>query len=373
MQEKLISVEEPLSTKATINQFEAKMLAAKNELNGHIQDAEATVEALNFQSDAIDHVYAKSNLRDTKAEYQPQLDVLGEEWNSYGGARVDAAKLAVEALNFKSDALDHVAAKKELQSAEDAWVGSYRAAQVVDKDMPNTDPIDIDANTTPDLPQSTPETTPRAVEAIQARIDYHVGLTELHEKARALAELRAKGQQNSAVFKEITGSFDAEFNEAQKWLTVNQKDNDVFAYIKNIATGAAVSAKTAPERKSAFGAAKIPTLENLFLSAVPTETAEPLTGKDSSKDKAVEVKAGQEVKAEKVSIWKRLSEKAARLRQKASDTFGKSAPAYDRAVPFQDKVSVSSETPRIFEARVDHVFKSRLLGRVAILILSKSN
>jgi hypothetical protein len=86
--------------------------------------------------------------RRSEAEPKSQVKLDDSEWLSHGGVRLDDARAAVEALDFKSDAMDHVNAKKELQNAEDAWAESYKAsskenALVEPDDLETTDSLSL--------------------------------------------------------------------------------------------------------------------------------------------------------------------------------------------------------------------------------------
>lgn len=147
----------------SVETFEQKMLEASepiNEASANVQSAKDKVDALNFKSDATDRVRAKAELRDantalseTEAAQQPVIDSMNEEWLTHGGARVDAARAAVDALNFKSDAIDHVRAKAELRDAKIAWEESYNARATEN---------DNEANAAPEAPVNEPETTEAA-------------------------------------------------------------------------------------------------------------------------------------------------------------------------------------------------------------------
>lgn len=50
---------------------------------------------------------------------QDQLDEFNEDWTKYGGEAIDAAQDAVNKLNFKSSATDHIYAKAALRDAKD--------------------------------------------------------------------------------------------------------------------------------------------------------------------------------------------------------------------------------------------------------------
>lgn len=123
----------------SVESFEQQMLEAGQPVDAaraDVERAQEKVDALNFKSDATDHVYAKAELRDaktalaeTEAAQQPVIDDMNDQWLAHGGARVDAARAAVEALNFKSDATDHVYAKAELRDAKAAWEESYNASK----------------------------------------------------------------------------------------------------------------------------------------------------------------------------------------------------------------------------------------------------
>lgn len=62
--------------------------------------------------------------RDLKKSQQA-LDTFNEEYQHLGGDELDAAEEAVNALNFKSTAEDHIYAKARLRDAKDAFYANY--------------------------------------------------------------------------------------------------------------------------------------------------------------------------------------------------------------------------------------------------------
>lgn len=73
-----------------------------------------------FKLDAIEMMQKRREERELQAE----LDALDHEWASYGGNALDEAQAAVDALNFKSTAEDHVRAKTALRDARNAVYGT---------------------------------------------------------------------------------------------------------------------------------------------------------------------------------------------------------------------------------------------------------
>ena len=68
--------------------------------------------------------------RDLKAA-NGNLEVFNEEYFAMGGAEIDDAQQAVDALNFKSDAEDHVRAKARLTAAKTAFYENFLATEEV--------------------------------------------------------------------------------------------------------------------------------------------------------------------------------------------------------------------------------------------------
>lgn len=68
-----------------------------------------------------------------------ELRGVEDIWSGLGGAELDAAQAGVDALNFKSDAIDHIRAKKRLQAAKDALYANYVA-----ESTPTSSPMTIE-------------------------------------------------------------------------------------------------------------------------------------------------------------------------------------------------------------------------------------
>jgi hypothetical protein len=71
---------------------------------------------------------------------------VNEEWNLYGGEAIDAAQAEVDALNFRSDANDHITAKAKLKAAKDAFYENFKAAAEVQQSAPAEDSTEVSEN-----------------------------------------------------------------------------------------------------------------------------------------------------------------------------------------------------------------------------------
>ena len=191
MSEKLSSSPENVelhqsTTPGEILDFEARLAEQQEALAA----AQASVDELNFKSDAMDRVKAQADLREAKAAYDENMANLNDEWLKHGGERLENARLAAESLDFKSDALDRVKAKTELRDAESAWSESYNAEKSsgsVAEEL-NTDKID--------------EIADNGINKINDMTDEHMQAIEAHAE-KASAEIREATDDTSSEIVEV--------------------------------------------------------------------------------------------------------------------------------------------------------------------------
>lgn len=358
----------PVQVKQTIEKFETKLLEAGKS----IDDAQAQVDALNFRSTATDHVMAKAGLRDAKAEHQPQLDDLSAKWQSHGGARLDAARTAVEALNFKSSATDHVKAKTELRDAEDAWVKSYHEAQsevpsegadseVQPEDvveMPSIDDIVkvgkngdtfhkpngefIKAEHVQIIQDnqdqiragleglgSKPEKTSLSIEDI---ISSNAFFSELRAKANKLIELKTTAGEDSDEYKEALKNWDNEIDAARGRDEFTIEDDAVFEHLNMLIEGDAVGEVASDSDVDAPEDAPEPDDEKLDTSGLDPE---------------------------KKSIWKKILDKVSKTRASIYTGAGMTVLGLGKLM--------SGPEPRDGETREDYEKRAKKYGRRVLL------
>lgn len=97
----------------------------RNKRQSLAEDLEAVNSRPGFKLNASEILQKKYDQR----EAQDNLDKVNESWTDLGGAELDEAQAAVDALNFKSDAMDRVEATKRLQAAKDAVYGNFLSVQ----------------------------------------------------------------------------------------------------------------------------------------------------------------------------------------------------------------------------------------------------
>lgn len=90
-----------------------------------------------FKLDANEMMAKNSNEKELKS----QIDTLGSEWKRFGGDKIDEAQAAVDALDFKSDASDHIQAKYALRDAKEAFYSNFS------QEFNATDEVSLEART----------------------------------------------------------------------------------------------------------------------------------------------------------------------------------------------------------------------------------
>ena len=100
--------------------------------------------------------------RQEKKLAKEALSAFASTYTEHGGDAIDEAQKAVDSLNFRSTAEDHIKAKTALRDAKNAFYTNYAESQ-------NTDEVaeDIEASTDVEAPEIT-ETTEPAVDEIDA-------------------------------------------------------------------------------------------------------------------------------------------------------------------------------------------------------------
>ncbi len=319
----------PKQAKLTIDNFETKLLEAGQPINA----AQARVDALNFQSDATDHIVAKTELRDAKANYQPQIDELSAEWFAHGGARLDAARQAVEGLNFKSSAEDHIKAKTELRDAEDAWTKSYNNAQVkppIASEPALDNPVE---NDTGDKADSKPEKDDSLVKEM---IKNNARLSKLQAKANTLAKLKSSNGEGSDEFQKALRDWDEEIDKHREQDDYDSQEDAAIEYLNTqIANGEVIPVAEEPQDDA-------PDDEKLDTSGLDVE---------------------------KKSIWAKYSQRAGDLYLKAATTFGQYMFALGSKIP--EPKAKMGESPEDFEKRVSRYGVMKVLGVVAVVVAAK--
>lgn len=345
MSETLSVPEQALPAKKTIEQFETKLLEA----GSNIASAQSKVDALTFKSDATDHVMAKAELRDTKAEYQPQLDALSSEWSNHGGARLDAARAAVDALNFKSDATEHVMAKKELQAAEDAWAESYAASN---SDAPSAEgkelvPVVADMGDIVKVGKNGDTYHKPDGSFIAAE---HMQLVEAHQD-------------------QIRNGLDGRDSEAGVEATDDKAESEVENGILP-PEGTPAKEKESLEEYEARNGAAVDTLDDVKLAPSPEDSPKVDTLEDV---KLAEV-PGVENKdldssaldKEKNLSWKKIRDGLQDKYLKAATLFGRGMYAVGNVLPEQKQRE--NETLEAYEKRVKRIGVAKVLGFVAVSV-----
>jgi len=104
-----------------ISAFQEEM----TDLERRIADAQE-FPSVGPRATADDLMKARHERREILDNGEPRLEALREGWRQLGGEEVDAAQAAVDALNFRSDALDHVAAKTRLRDAKNAFYANLQ-------------------------------------------------------------------------------------------------------------------------------------------------------------------------------------------------------------------------------------------------------
>jgi len=99
-----------------------------NNLETELNEAEARVSTPGFRATANDIIQNRENLRNLRETNGPRLEGLQSMWEEFGGPEIDRAQAAVDALNFKSDANDRVAATLGLRDAKDAFYAKLEGA-----------------------------------------------------------------------------------------------------------------------------------------------------------------------------------------------------------------------------------------------------
>ncbi len=326
MSETLLSAERTLSAKEVISQFENKQLDAAE----HINVAQSKVDELNFNSDAIDHVTAKTELRDARATYQPEADALNDEWLMHGGERLDAARTAVESLNFKSTAVDHIYAKKELQSAEDSWVASHSSANEKSSST-------IDS-----------EQTPSVIEAGSDNLDD--GSAESVD-IKDVSDDVNPGEDEDVIRRNVEPALEAESaEEYEKRNSTPQIDT-----LEDVVL---------PPR--------IDTLEDVVLTPVGGEQASvsDLSSDNSEKeDSNQETGDNDKLDEEKRSIWNKVKSHTKDLYLKAGTLFSTTLYTAGNFMPTPKQKS--EETKDQFESRVKRYGAAKIVGVVALIVAAK--
>ncbi|MBC7868959.1 hypothetical protein H7X69_02150 [Candidatus Saccharibacteria bacterium] len=327
MSETLPSAERTLSAKEVISQFEDKQIQTVE----HINAAQSKVDELNFNSDAIDHVNAKTELRDARATYQPEADTLNEEWLMHGGERLDAARTAVESLNFKSTAEDHIYAKKELQSAEDTWVASLNNANKESSNITDG------------------EQTPSAIETGFDSLDD--GLAEAQDAKDASDDANTSEHED-----EIRRNFEPalEGESADEYETRNN--------IPNIDTLEDVVVSPVPGEQILA----IDTLEGVVVNPIEGD----LSAEDSEKeDSNQETGDADKLDEEKQSIWNKVKSRTKGLYLKVGTLYSTTLFTAGNFMPTPKQKS--EETKGQFETRVKRYGAAKIVGVVALIVAAK--
>lgn len=102
---------------------------AASELTTHEDWVEDLKVTPGFLRSATHKVHERAAIR----EKNDRLAELENRWTQLGGQAVEAAQQSVDQLNFKSNAEDHIRAKKALSFAKDAFIESILAEKVSDK------------------------------------------------------------------------------------------------------------------------------------------------------------------------------------------------------------------------------------------------
>lgn len=350
MSETLSVPEQAVPAKKTIEQFETKLLEA----GSNIESAQSKVDALNFKSDATDHVMAKAELRDAESEYQPQVASMSAEWESHGGARLDAARVAVDALNFKSSATDHVMAKKELQSAEDAWAESYAASNSDAPSAEGKELVPVIADVGDIVKVGKNGDTYHKPDGSFVSAD-HMQLVEAHQdQIRSglddrSAEVSAVVVEDKAESEAKEGALPPEGNPAEEGEFLEQ-----YEARNNVAVDTLEDIKLAPSPEES---PKIDTLEDVKLAEVPGTEAD---------DKKLDT-SGLDV--EEQSIWKRIRKGTKDRYLKAAALFGTTAYAVGEVLP--RPTQHMGETHEDFEKRVKWIGAAKILGFIAVVATAK--
>lgn len=99
---------------------EATTVSPKTPAQERLARAQAAVDALNFRSTAEDHIYAKAELRDAKIAAENEPASQEAQVSDPVADRLARAQAAVNALNFKSTPEERVFALAELRDAKRA-------------------------------------------------------------------------------------------------------------------------------------------------------------------------------------------------------------------------------------------------------------
>lgn len=119
-----------------------------NHLKDHQKQLEDQLEEVQnrpggFKLDAVGIL--KKHREELRAK--DQLAEFNEDWNKNGGDAIDKAQEAVDSLNFRSNATDHVYAKAALRDAKDAF---YKNVVDVEDEAETTD-VEVETDTKEEL------------------------------------------------------------------------------------------------------------------------------------------------------------------------------------------------------------------------------